>query len=291
MLGSSNPPTPEAATPGTGMRRRPQGTVTRPPVPPRPLAPLSAEVAAAERMHPWSLAFACPRLEAEFAAHYARSMWRTDLASIFLHMLFYGVLLFTPGPLGYMWWKLPLTTMLRGMTYLAWLPVLLIPRLRCWHLRHRDASLCLMLAGMTAYMLCGPGVCNHQAWVDPDFATHPLFQGGFSWLGFSLFLLQPRMRVHRFAAAAVAAAQLPALSNYCQDHFSRSHGPCMAIGTVKVCLIAALPLAGVYILEGRVRRLFLDARRRADSGSPPPPLERQPSSSLVHWWSVPSALQ
>lgn len=116
-------------------------------------------------------------------------------------------------------------------------------------------------------------------------------QGGFSWLGFSLFLLQPRMRVHRFAAAAVAAAQLPALSNYCQDHFSRSHGPCMAIGTVKVCLIAALPLAGVYILEGRVRRLFLDARRRADSGSPPPPLERQPSSSLVHWWSVPSALQ
>lgn len=98
----------------------------------------------------------------------------------------------------------------------------------CRHLRHRDASLCLMLAGMTAYMLCGPGVCNHQvgacqvwvapgvwaapvgcgrhwrllsplsqvplpaptaadvppfplapqAWVDPDFATHPLFQVG-----------------------------------------------------------------------------------------------------------------
>lgn len=116
-------------------------------------------------------------------------------------------------------------------------------------------------------------------------------QGGFSWLGFSLFLLQPRIRVHRFAAAAVAAAQLPALSNYCHDHFPRSHGPCMAIGAVKVSLIAALPLAGVYLLEGRVRRLFLDARRRADSGSPPPPLERQPSSSLVHWWSVPSALQ
>lgn len=32
----------------------------------------------------------------------------------------------------------------------------------CRHLRYRDASLCLMLAGMTAYMLCGPGVCNHQ---------------------------------------------------------------------------------------------------------------------------------
>ncbi|PRW20860.1 hypothetical protein C2E21_8686 [Chlorella sorokiniana] len=245
MLGSSTPPPTDAAPPDGGVRRRPPAAAALPPVPPRPQAPLSAEVAAAERMDSWSLAFACPRLEAEFAAHYARSMWRTDLASIFLHMLFYGLLLFTPGPLGYMWWKLPLTTMLRGMTYLAWLPVLLIPQLRRWHLRLRDASLCLMLAGMTAYMLCGPGVCNHQAWVDPAFATHPLFQGGFSWLGFSLFLLQPRMRMHRFAAAAVAAAQLPALSNYCQDHFWGAYRRCIAIGTVKVSLVAALPLAGV----------------------------------------------
>ncbi|KAI7844825.1 hypothetical protein COHA_001479 [Chlorella ohadii] len=282
MLGSSSPLAADQHE--AGVRRRPQGTAALPPVPPRPLAPLSAQVAAAERMHPWSLAFACPHLEAQFAARYARTMWRTDLASVFLHAMFYGLLLFTPGPLGYMWWKLPLTTILRGTTYLAWLPILLIPQLRCWHLRYRDVSLCLMLAGMTAYMLCGTGVCNHQAWVDPAFATHPLFQGGFSWLGFSLILLQPRMRIHRFAAAAVAGAQLPALSNYCQDHFLGAYGRCMAIGAVKVSLVALLPLAGVYWLEARARKLFLDARRRADSGSPPP-LERQPPSSLVHWLS------
>lgn len=170
MLGSSSPLAADQHE--AGVRRRPQGTAALPPVPPRPLAPLSAQVAAAERMHPWSLAFACPHLEAQFAARYARTMWRTDLASVFLHAMFYGLLLFTPGgccplpgalkpdamradadallaiqtatqasfstccrssgPLGYMWWKLPLTTILRGTTYLAWLPILLIPQLRCW---------------------------------------------------------------------------------------------------------------------------------------------------------------
>lgn len=111
-------------------------------------------------------------------------------------------------------------------------------------------------------------------------------QGGFSWLGFTLFLLQQRMQRHRWAAAAVAAAQLPALGNYCQDHFPRAFGRCIAIGTVKVSLVAALPLAGVYMLECRARRLFLDARRRADSGSPPPPMQRQLSSSLANWWAA-----
>ncbi len=95
MLGSSSPLAADQHE--AGVRRRPQGTAALPPVPPRPLAPLSAEVAAAERMHPWSLAFACPHLEAQFAAHYARTMWRTDLASVFLHAMFYGLLLFTPG--------------------------------------------------------------------------------------------------------------------------------------------------------------------------------------------------
>ncbi len=274
----------------------------------------------------------------------------------------------------------------------------------CRHLRYRDVSLCLMLAGMTAYMLCGTGVCNHQVgciaevlqqlWrflalvhcpllpkadcacfaavrvrqlmcgpstplragmggsclrhappvsggrhvallaccaalvgcvprpaavllsafagllgahfsghcqslqrcrpqICPALPCHNEFlflhpmlqpQGGFSWLGFSLILLQPRMRIHRFAAAAVAGAQLPALSNYCQDHFLGAYGRCMAIGAVKVSLVALLPLAGVYWLEARARKLFLDARRRADSDSPPP-VERQPPSSLVHWLS------
>lgn len=45
---------------------------------------------------------------------------------------FYCVLLFAAGPLGHMWWKLPGSTKLRGVTYLYWLPVLLIPRLRRW---------------------------------------------------------------------------------------------------------------------------------------------------------------
>lgn len=109
------------------VRRRPSSAAL-PPVPPRPLAPLSA--AAAAQVDSWSLAFAGARLEGDFAAHYARSMWRSDLAAILLHALFYCVLLFAPGPLGFLWWKLPLTMICRGMTYLAWLPVLLIPSLR-----------------------------------------------------------------------------------------------------------------------------------------------------------------
>ena len=97
---SSSPPPVDAAPSDSGMRRRPQGAAKLP-VPQRPLAQASAQ--AAQRMHPWSLAFSCPGLEAEFAAHYARNMWRTDLASVLLHALFYGLLLFTPGPLGYLW--------------------------------------------------------------------------------------------------------------------------------------------------------------------------------------------
>ena len=45
---------------------------------------------------------------------------------------FYSVLLFTAGPLGHMWWKLPGSTIMRGTSYLYWIPVLLTPRLRRW---------------------------------------------------------------------------------------------------------------------------------------------------------------
>ena len=40
-------------------------------------------------------------------------------------------------------------------------------------MRWRDAMQCLMLAAMAAYMV---SVGNHQRWVDPNFATHPMFQ-------------------------------------------------------------------------------------------------------------------
>ena len=93
-------------------------------------------------------------------------------------------------------------------------------------------------------------------------------QGGFSWFGFSLFLLQPRIRTHRYAAAAVAAAQLPALHGYCSDHFAATPTRCMAIGAVKVSLLALLPLAGVYWLESRARCLFLEARHMGGAGTP-----------------------
>ena len=83
-------------------------------------------------VHPWSLTFRDAALEAEFAAHYARSMWRIDLAAMLSHAVFYCLLLFAPGPLGMLAWKLPLTTQLRGFSYLPWLPVLLLPPLRRW---------------------------------------------------------------------------------------------------------------------------------------------------------------
>lgn len=109
----------------------------------------------------------------------------------------------------------------------------------------------------------------------------PRLQGGFSWFGFSLFLLQPRIRVHRYAAAAVAAAQLPALAAYCGDHFAATPSRCMAIGAVKVSLLALLPLAAVYWLESRARRLFLEARHM---GGASPPAWRQPPLG-ESWWA------
>ena len=36
------------------------------------------------------------------------------------------------GPLGDLAWKLPWHTIARGVTYLYWVPVIAIPRLRAW---------------------------------------------------------------------------------------------------------------------------------------------------------------
>ena len=47
------------------------------------------------------------------------------------------------------------------------------------YLRFRDPCLVSMLACMALYMV---STGNHQRWVDPDFATHPMFQVG-GWVG------------------------------------------------------------------------------------------------------------
>lgn len=58
-------------------------------LPPRPQAPVAPAVDAAAPATPGGLdpAFCDARLEREFAAHYAASMWRFDLAAILLHLL------------------------------------------------------------------------------------------------------------------------------------------------------------------------------------------------------------
>ena len=118
--------------PALRRQARPAGAAA--PIPPAPPAgrssnPPDAGNAAAE-IDPWSLTFRDTALEAAFAAHYGHTMWRTDLASCLLHLCFYCTILFTPGPLGYLAWKLPWHTIARGLTYLYWMPVIAIPRLR-----------------------------------------------------------------------------------------------------------------------------------------------------------------
>lgn len=103
------------------------------PAPPRPPAPLApSPSSSATAVNPWTLAFVDPALEAAFSRYHANAMWRTDLAAILLHVLFYSILLFTPGPLGHMAWKLPWHTIIRGHSYCLFLPLILTPRLRPW---------------------------------------------------------------------------------------------------------------------------------------------------------------
>lgn len=89
-------------------------------------------------------------------------------------------------------------------------------------------------------------------------------QGGFSWVAFTLLLLQPRAPAHRLGSAALVATQLPALLAYCSQHHAGALRTCMAVGSFKVCLLALLPHVAVCRLEARARRLFLQGRRRAE---------------------------
>lgn len=82
-------------------------------------------------------------------------------------------------------------------------------------------------------------------------------QGGFSWIGFSLALMQARLRYQRYAAGLLFVAQAPALRAYCGDHFPAALGRCLGIGAFKICLLVLLPLGAVYWCEARARRLFL----------------------------------
>jgi hypothetical protein len=119
--------------PALRRQARPAGAAAPSPAPPggRSSSSSAAGDPAAE-LNPWSLTFRGNALEAAFATHYGHTMWRTDLASCLLHLCFYCTILFTPGPLGYLAWKLPWHTIARGVTYLYWVPVIAIPRLRAW---------------------------------------------------------------------------------------------------------------------------------------------------------------
>lgn len=96
----------------------------------------------------------------------------------------------------------------------------------------------------------------------------PYLKGGFSWIAFSLLFFQPRIPAHRAGSALLAATQMPALHNYCATHHGAALGRCMAWGAFKVSLLALLPHFGVYCLEGRARRLFLQAAARQLQASP-----------------------
>lgn len=87
-------------------------------------------------------------------------------------------------------------------------------------------------------------------------------QGGFSWLTFTLMMIQPRAPTHRLGCALLVAMQLPALHTYCSDHFGATLGTCLVWGNVKVCVLALLPHVAVCRLEARARRLFLQAQSR-----------------------------
>ena len=100
----------------------------------------------------------------------------------------------------------------------------------------------------------------------------PWSQGGFSWISFSLCFCQPRVRFHRYAAAAVALAQVPALRTYCAVNYAAAEGRCLGHTFFKIVLLAALPYAAVHLLESKARRIFLLTRPEP---LPPPP----PSSS------------
>jgi hypothetical protein len=92
----------------------------------------STAAAAAASVNPWDLRFPDLQLEARFGQHYGQSMWPYDLAGCLLHACFYCILLFTAGPLGHLFWKLPWHTSIRGFTYMLWVPVMATPRLRPW---------------------------------------------------------------------------------------------------------------------------------------------------------------
>ena len=96
-------------------------------------ATAAADAAMRHSADPWTLAFRDKALEADFVRHHAVTMLRTDFASCIMHVVFYCILLYTPGPLGHLAWKLPWTTVARGFApHVLPMPLMLIPLLRPW---------------------------------------------------------------------------------------------------------------------------------------------------------------
>lgn len=201
------------------------------------------------------LNFKDPSLEAAFAALHNASLFKVDLLSFPLCLVFALCILFVPQT------KFKMPALADGVQawrcLVAFLPMVLLinPRLRAIYYRHREVLITYTYCTSTLWNL---HVKNFMDCLDPVVYLHPLNMLGYPWLIIMILTLQLRFKLLlplTLGCSAVVSSLLPRI---CSLFFSESVLT-VCIGREAIKLTASVlagPLLIVWWLERCSRRNF-----------------------------------
>jgi hypothetical protein len=210
------------------------------------------------KLSPWTLKFQNGRVERRFKRWRNRAMLPVDFIAYSITLVMWLFELFAPSTAFELAWKVDLPIVL--LPFFNWLPYLLLrsPSWRPWYCQHREQLLLVTWLGCTVWIIA---TCHYLDWISAETFLNTSYFLGLNYFIGMIFLFEMRF----FLQAAVASGACVAYCVLVMPRVRLKYFPEVSaweflLSNLPRCIAACLmvPLAFVYWIELRSRRIFLD---------------------------------